>query len=61
MKNSVGPLVEELVEGVEDMQLLYGVDEDENGGVDRYQDASEVADWNDVVSVRDGKVDGRTP
>jgi type IV pilus assembly protein PilW len=45
-------LVEELVEGVEDMQILYGVDDDGDEAVEKYQSASEVTDWNQVVSVR---------
>lgn len=55
---------EELVEGVEDMELLYGVDQDAMGTtgygvVDRYIDADTVDvdgtgtwDWEDVVAVR---------
>ncbi len=43
---------EELVEGVEGMQLSYGVDTDTNGEVDRFQIASDVADWDSVKAVR---------
>ena len=55
---------EELVEGVEDMELLYGVDQHAMGTtgygvVDRYIDADTVDvdgtgtwDWEDVVAVR---------
>ena len=43
---------EELVEGVEGMQLSYGVDFDSNGEVDRFQTADNVADWDSVKSVR---------
>ncbi len=43
---------EELVEGVEDMQLLYGVDTDTDGTADSYVRADDVADWTQVVSVR---------
>jgi len=44
----------ELVEGIENMQVLYGVD---TGGGDpvsanQYVPANSVADWDDVVSVR---------
>lgn len=49
---------EELVEGVENMQLLYGLDENGNDGVaDRYVKADVVtaADaWDQVVTVRIG-------
>ena len=45
---------EELVEGVESLQFLYG--EDTSGVFDgipnRYVDAANVGDWNNVVSVR---------
>jgi type IV pilus assembly protein PilW len=44
--------VEELIEGVESMQLLYGVDDDADREVDRYLGAEAVADWKSVVSVR---------
>lgn len=43
---------EELVNGIEDMQLLYGEDRDGDRTADRYVDASTVADWDDVVSVQ---------
>ena len=42
----------ELVEGVVNMQLLYGVDTSANGMVDSYVDASAVTDWAQVLSVR---------
>ncbi len=43
---------EELVEGVEDMQIDYGVDTDGNRAADVYQTADLVVDWENVVSVR---------
>lgn len=43
---------EELIEGVESMQLRYGVDDDLDGAADRYLTANAVADWGDVVSVQ---------
>jgi type IV pilus assembly protein PilW len=43
---------EELVEGVEGMQLSYGVDTDANGEVDRFQIASDITDWDRVKAVR---------
>jgi prepilin-type N-terminal cleavage/methylation domain-containing protein len=41
-----------LVEGVEQLQFSYGVDQNEDKEVDRYQTASAVTDWDDVISVR---------
>lgn len=41
----------ELVSGVEDMQVLYGIG-GVDGMVDRYVEASSVTDWASVVSVR---------
>ncbi len=41
-----------LADGVDDMQILYGLDDDNNGSANRYRDASGVTDWQDVVSVR---------
>ncbi|WP_269619505.1 PilW family protein [Zhongshania sp. BJYM1] len=42
----------ELVEGVENMQLTYGVDTNGDRAVDEYQSGAAVADWTDVLSVR---------
>lgn len=44
--------VEELVEGIQDMQILYGVDTSGNEYVDEYLDASKINDWSDVRNVR---------
>lgn len=43
---------EELVEGVEDMQVLYGLDSDGDQFPNQYFDADNVPDWNNVVAVR---------
>ena len=43
---------EELVNGIEDMQLSYGEDTNNDGSVDVYVTADAVADWSDVLSVR---------
>lgn len=48
-KNGVA---EELVEGVEDMQLSYGEDTTGVGAVDVYRTADQVTDWDNVYSVR---------
>ncbi|MCW8891623.1 MAG: PilW family protein [Sedimenticola sp.] len=50
---------QELVQNIENMQLLYGVDADEDGNAERYVRADQVLDvsgatWNQVVSVRLG-------
>jgi len=42
----------ELVEGVEDMQVLYGVDTNRDGSAEQYVTASTTIDWSEVVSVR---------
>lgn len=42
----------ELVEGVEDMQISYGVDTTGDRAADSYVDADAVTDWGDVASVR---------
>jgi type IV pilus assembly protein PilW len=52
-----GGLEQELIEGVEMMQVRYGVDTtlpDADGVIDEYRDANAVADWNRVVSIRIG-------
>jgi type IV pilus assembly protein PilW len=43
---------EELVEGVENMQIIYGEDTDGDGGADTYRNADNVADMGDVLAVR---------
>lgn len=53
-RNSVNDGVAELVEGVEDMQIVYGVDTTAvpDSVADAYQTAGAVADWTRVVSAR---------
>ncbi len=43
---------EELIEGVESMQLLYGEDTSANGTANTFVDASAVTNWVNVVSVK---------
>ncbi|WP_018144618.1 MULTISPECIES: PilW family protein [unclassified Thioalkalivibrio] len=43
---------EELVEAVENMQVLYGVDTNNNKSANQYITAADVTDWDQVVSVR---------
>lgn len=43
---------EELAQGVEGIQLVYGEDTDDDDAANRYVDASEVTDWSLVTSVR---------
>ena len=47
-------VAEELIEGVESMQILYGenIDQDPRATVDTYVPADLVANWNDVISIR---------
>lgn len=45
-------MAEELVEGVEDMQILYGEDTDANGNVDQYVAAGAITNWDNVKAVR---------
>lgn len=44
----------ELVQGVEDMQLLYGVDTDGDGVPNQYVTSAAVTAWNKVVTVQIG-------
>jgi type IV pilus assembly protein PilW len=49
------PLKQELIEGVDTMQLLYGLDVDDDGMADRYLQADSanlIGNWQDVVTVR---------
>lgn len=43
---------QELADGVQNMQILYGVDTNNDGSADQYATASNVANWNQVVSAR---------
>lgn len=43
---------EALVEGIEQMQFEYGVDANQDGTVDHYLKANNIADWQKVLSVR---------
>lgn len=45
---------EEILQGVENMQVLYGEDTDADGDVNAYRTANNVSAWNDVLSVRVG-------
>jgi len=41
-----------LVEGIEDMQLRYGLDIDGDGVSNRFVQAADVSDWNQVVAMK---------
>jgi len=43
---------QELVEGIDNMQILYGVDTDKNSSADVYKTADAVTNWANVVSVK---------
>lgn len=43
---------EELVEGVDDLFVLYGIDTNADGAADEYKPADEVVSWDDVVSLQ---------
>jgi type IV pilus assembly protein PilW len=51
-------LSQEIVEGVENLQFLYGVDSDEDGISNEYKKADSVSsdEWNNIVSVQVGIV-----
>lgn len=48
------PNPQELVSGVESLQITYGVDNNLNGDVDAYVSADAVANWERVLSIRIG-------
>ena len=41
-----------MLEGVENLQILYGEDTDDDGAANVYVKASGVTDWNKVISIR---------
>lgn len=43
---------EELIEGVQNMQILYGEDTNNDFIADTYRSAADVADWENVITVR---------
>jgi type IV pilus assembly protein PilW len=49
-----GPAIqdEEIIPGIEDLQVQYGLDDDEDGSADRYVDAHDLAAGSSVVSAR---------
>lgn len=51
---AAAPQVDELVDGIENMQILYGIDTNNNDGVpDTYVNATNVGtNWDNVVAVR---------
>lgn len=52
---AVGTTAEELVDNVEDMDIIYGVDTtlpDQDGVIDVYRRADQITDWSRVVSAR---------
>jgi type IV pilus assembly protein PilW len=51
---SAGGGARELVRGVENMQVLYGIDTDSDGVANQYvtADSDELENWNSVVSVK---------
>jgi len=51
---ATGSPAQELVDDVENIQLLYGIDLSSDGFANRYISASAITDWTNVVSVRVG-------
>ena len=51
---------EELVQGIEDMRLMFAEDTDNNGVPDMYRYPNSVSNWNNVIGVRLGVL-ARTP
>jgi type IV pilus assembly protein PilW len=45
-------VTEELVEGIEGLQVSFGDDTDSNGSIDQYVKANAVSDWENVVAVK---------
>ncbi len=52
INTNISPQEEELVEGVEKMQIYYGLDTDTDHLANAYVKADAVTDWSKVVSVR---------
>lgn len=48
---SVSGVVDEVAEGVENLQISYGEDADSDGIADRFVNSDEVTNWGSIVSV----------
>lgn len=51
---TVTVIAEEIADGVDTMQVLYGIDSGLDGSVDDYDTADDVGDWAEVAAVRVG-------
>ena len=51
-KTAVGDNPAEIAEGVENMQIQYGIDANSDGVVESYVKADAVADWKKIAAVR---------
>lgn len=51
-RGSGNPAAQPLVDGIENMQVQYGIDTTNDGYADSYVVANSVTDWDKVVSVR---------
>lgn len=49
---SVNGVNQEVVENIKDMQIVYGIDMDNDGAVNAYVTANNVANWAQVLAVR---------
>lgn len=52
ISTSAGNTAEELIDGVENIQLLYGEDLNNDRVVDRYLTADQITDFNNVYAIR---------
>ncbi|TRX54578.1 PilW family protein [Thalassomonas sp. M1454] len=46
------PQKEELLSGVENLQVQFGIDEDQNSAPDKYVNADQVSNWRNIKSVK---------
>ncbi len=49
---SINGVDEELIDGIEQMQILYGIDTDDDDYPNQYVTSTNVADMNDVMAIR---------
>ena len=49
---AASPSPQPLIEGIEDMQLLYGVDLNADWSIDQYVTAGGVSNWANVIAIR---------
>lgn len=52
LSNDGTPIQEEMVRGIESLQIQYGVDNNNDGTTNQYRNADDIANWTNITSIR---------